>query len=488
MVHYFDATASSPLFIALSEALAYALAGLAGGYVLWRVCRELIASGHEPVSVARFALLFAAVAAPGAYLGYRAAALFQGPLEPWSSDFFLRAPSIDRTHSFDASVLLPFAWLTVLTRVWGYRTLQVMDAAFLALPIAHAMSRVGCLLLACCWGETIRLGIPGFQAAFLNPTPLYWIVIDLLIFALLREIFRVIHPGAGAAARRRYEGTVFGGYLVLYGAGQLVMESFPHQELFLWRLSAVQLLMLGFVGSGSWILWLVHSRSRSDSLGPDPDEAARRAMARLLSILGVVATYLVLIFVFHYLTRRTHILPTPFHRAGSIADAYTRVLFCMPLVFPAVAGLFFYARAGESVRPFLRWPGASPLFGLALLVSGLYAGSMLFRQGSPMPGWVYWPPVLILSAVNSLSEEVIHRLVVLRLLLVSGVAEWASLGIQSALYSLVHFMISPSLGLMSFAYGLLLGLVMVRKRSLPACVLCHFVLDLGAIGGPLLLR
>jgi hypothetical protein len=244
--------------------------------------------------------------------------------------------------------------------------------------------------------------------------------------------------------------------------------------------------MAVLVAAGSAVLWLVHARSGSRSRDPGVDDATRLAMARLTSLLGVAVAYLLLVFVFHYLTRRTHILPTPFRRADSLGDAYTRVLFCVPLVVPAAAALFFLRRAGERARPFLRWPGVSPLFGLALLVSALYALAMLFLRGTSLPGWAYWPPVLILAAVNSVSEEVIHRLAVFRLLLASGVAEWASLGIQSALYSLVHFAISPSLGAMSLVYGLLLGLVMWRTRSLAACILCHFVIDLGGIGGPML--
>lgn len=119
---------------------------------------------------------------------------------------------------------LPTVWL--LCRRHGIPFLPFMDATATALPIGHALARVGCLAAGCCYGRPTDLpwavtfhghsgtdvpaGVP------LHPTQLYeagW----LLVVAVLLAI---------AWPKRRFDGQITAMYLALYGVGRAVIEAF----------------------------------------------------------------------------------------------------------------------------------------------------------------------------------------------------------------------------------------------------------------------
>jgi phosphatidylglycerol---prolipoprotein diacylglyceryl transferase len=110
------------------------------------------------------------------------------------------------------------------------------DAFALAIPIGHAIGRVGCLLGGCCFGAPTRLpwairypaGAPAHatEAALgqidvhavtslpVHPTPLYEVMFDLCLFAVLFAM----------RDRLRVRGNLFRVYLLAYAAFRFALE------------------------------------------------------------------------------------------------------------------------------------------------------------------------------------------------------------------------------------------------------------------------
>lgn len=98
------------------------------------------------------------------------------------------------------------------------------DALALALPLAHAIGRLGCLAAGCCWGNPTKskiaiiftnpqcvlpqelLGIP------LHPTQIYEALAEIFVFLLLFKF------------REKQKGLLLGFYLILYGALRFLIE------------------------------------------------------------------------------------------------------------------------------------------------------------------------------------------------------------------------------------------------------------------------
>jgi len=100
-----------------------------------------------------------------------------------------------------------------------------------------------------------------------------------------------------------------------------------------------------------------------------------------------------------------------------------------------------------------------------------------------------WPAVIILSLLNAFSEEIFYRLVLFELLRKFIRSALFVNIIQSAAYALPHYFIGGlQFASFAFLYGILLGMIKEKNESIIPCVVCHFVIDLGNIGAPLLLR
>jgi membrane protease YdiL (CAAX protease family) len=102
-------------------------------------------------------------------------------------------------------------------------------------------------------------------------------------------------------------------------------------------------------------------------------------------------------------------------------------------------------------------------------------------------GMEFWPPAIIMSVMNAFCEESMYRLALYRAIISANYSRWVALIIQSVVYSLIHFMVVGAvLGLFSLVYGFLLGLIVQRSKSVSQAMVCHFVVDIGCIGMPML--
>lgn len=138
---------------------------------------------------------------------------------------------------------------------------KAADMGGFAIPLGLAFGRMGCLLAGCCFGARCTLpwalsfppGSPASEAQAkahelanvhkwslpVHPTQIYESALSLAIAALL---FFVVHP------RKRYDGQVFVGFVVLYAVGRFLLEFLRSDDRGgLFGLSTSQLIGVGLI-------------------------------------------------------------------------------------------------------------------------------------------------------------------------------------------------------------------------------------------------
>ena len=156
----------------------------------------------------------------------------------------------------------------LIAAVWYIRrhhlpALAICDAFAPGLALGHAIGRVGCFAAGCCfgkptahwWGVTFHseiahrisdtpLNVP------LQPTQLFESAVELANFFLLMWMFQ----------RKKFEGQVFGAYLILYGVARFFLEFLRGDpgrgEVFGNLMTGTQLISIGLVILGGVIWWL----------------------------------------------------------------------------------------------------------------------------------------------------------------------------------------------------------------------------------------
>jgi phosphatidylglycerol:prolipoprotein diacylglycerol transferase len=141
--------------------------------------------------------------------------------------------------------------------------LATCDAFAPGLAIGHAIGRVGCFAAGCCygkptnhlWGVTFTnqvahdlVGTPLNQA--LEPTQLFESAVELANFFILMWMFR----------RKKFDGQVFGAYLILYGVARFFLEFIRDDpgrgSVFGGAMTGTQLISIFLVITGGVIWWL----------------------------------------------------------------------------------------------------------------------------------------------------------------------------------------------------------------------------------------
>ena len=143
----------------------------------------------------------------------------------------------------------------------SFSFLKIADPFAVALPLGHAIGRLGCLSAGCCWGKPTLLpwrvrftspealvdprliGIP------LHPTQVYESGANLLIAGILYFVFKHVR------SKKMPEGTVFFGYVLLYSSMRFIVEFVRDDERgFFAGLSTSQWIALLGMGLGLFFL------------------------------------------------------------------------------------------------------------------------------------------------------------------------------------------------------------------------------------------
>jgi phosphatidylglycerol:prolipoprotein diacylglycerol transferase len=156
------------------------------------------------------------------------------------------------------------AVLTILlyTHYQKMPLLAVMDTLGAALPLGHAIGRLGCFAAGCCYGKPTSLpwgvtftsetaerlaGTP--LGVHLHPTQLYEASVELLNFIFLIWLGR----------RQRFTGQIIGTYFLLYGAERGIIEFFRGDPgrtmMFHGTVSLMQIASIALILAGAFLWW-----------------------------------------------------------------------------------------------------------------------------------------------------------------------------------------------------------------------------------------
>jgi phosphatidylglycerol---prolipoprotein diacylglyceryl transferase len=173
----------------------------------------------------------------------------------------LSAATMQSGGTFYGGVIGAVLTILVYSYVYSMPLLAVLDAFSAALPIGHAIGRLGCFAGGCCYGKPTTLpwgvrftspvaarisgtplGIP------LQPTQLYEAAAELVNFLILIWIGK----------RQSFKGQLLGTYFVLYGFERGTIEFFRGDPgrtmLFHNSFSLMQVVSIGLILTGSF-LW-----------------------------------------------------------------------------------------------------------------------------------------------------------------------------------------------------------------------------------------
>jgi len=200
-------------------------------------------------------------------------------------------------------------------------------------------------------------------------------------------------------------------------------------------------------------------------------------MASLL-LIGGTAAFL--------LTRK--LIPWPFHGADTILGTYGRILVYLPFTGFALLSVLWIKGNKRPVADLILWKRFSPTFWAGVVLSAGYSIYLYLFHDFALKGLSFVPPAMMLSFLNAISEELLFRLVIFQLLIpLTGSWQRANL-MQALLYGFIHLFIGgPVFFISAVGYGLLLGWITKTNDSLLPAIICHFIVDVGAIGLPLLI-
>ena len=491
--------------------------------------RRMLQADYPKRKVDSFVLMMALFFFPLGYISSRAGGILHYPLKSWSLELLYNQITSGTLHTFHACLILPVAFFLLLTVVFRFAEMRVVDMAFMHVPLAHAIGRLGCLSAGCCWGKTLSFTLFGTHFSFTNPVPLYASLANLAIFFVLSRVYNRIYiggtvqqtaPGAlsdqtGPFIRIRErlarplgfiqnKGGIVGGYLVLYGIVRFLMEFIRTNRIEAFGLTQPQLVMLVFIMTGAFILLLTQKNPRYSvpssevPLEPLLSESKMEHKPRNL-LLGSrtnrylpLVSYLVCMFVFMgavlYLVSHGYVR-WPFTRSARLVTMYAGIITYMPLFVLAWLSLLWLKWARI---PFVRqfaWKKFSNVFFIGIVISAWYSMYLFIRNPADVSRMAAWLPVIILSLLNAFSEEIFYRLTLFELLRKLIRSALFVNVIQSAVYALPHYFIGGlQFASFAFLYGMFLGVIKEKNESIIPCVVCHFIIDLGNIGVPLLLR
>ena len=489
---------------------------------------RLVRIGYQKRKVAWFLFISGTAAFPLGYISSRAGGILRHPLRDWSLDLLCNQAISGTLHTFHASLFLPVLMFMGLAVLFRFSQWHVLDTGFLYIPLAHAIGRLGCLCAGCCWGDNLSFTLLHTHFSCKNPVPIYAALANLTIFIILRGVHeRVYFPAvpAGPAGRRqrafsaisrrirktlirpflliRNKGGVFGGYLLLYGIARFLLEIIRTNEIVASGMTRPQLTMIVFVSFGILVLLLTqrrhgyagaekaHANLRApveENVVRETGIAVREKANRYLPLISYViflfaAMGAVLYLVGHGFVR------WPFRGSPSLAKIYGGILTYLPVFLLACLSLGWLRWAKIAVIGQFGWRKFSHVFYLGLIISSLYSLYLLLKNPVNMTGAAMWPPIIALSVLNAFSEEILYRVVLYELLKKALKTSIVGNIVQGAVYALPHYFIGGMrFAAFAFLYGILLGLIKEKNQSIVPCILCHFLIDLGNIGAPLLLR
>jgi phosphatidylglycerol---prolipoprotein diacylglyceryl transferase len=143
------------------------------------------------------------------------------------------------------------AAVVILTRVRREVLRTVVDFTITAVPLGHALGRIGCFLNGCCEGRVAPASARLWSAGLARyPVQVYEALFNLAVYGLLVWFYRRRRAGR--------HGLVLALYLMVYPAGRFLLEFLRGDERMRWGgLTVAQAISLGLIAMGAafWAAW-----------------------------------------------------------------------------------------------------------------------------------------------------------------------------------------------------------------------------------------
>ena len=359
-----------------------------------------------------------------------------------------------------------------------------MDTLALYIPLGHALGRVACFIVGCCWGRYVSFELFGIHFSFPNPVPLYTIFVNIIIFLFLRRIYENIY--SNPATRARWRGSILAFYLMIYGITRIILEIFRKERNILFNLTQAQVVMMVCILAGLALFLIIkYKRGRHEEERSVISKEAE--LNKLFSLAGFLISYVSLFFIIYYITKGVQILPWPFKKAATVANAYAHIAYYLPIMSVPALSVIWLKKLNLPILEKFKWDKFSKVFFFCLAISIYYSIELLIIREPILKGFEFWPPIIVICILNAFSEEILYRLAIFSVFQWAGYSKLISNISQSLLYSINHFIVGgPLLGIFSIVYGYILGVTMDRNNSIIPCIICHFLIDIGCIGLPVL--
>lgn len=122
---------------------------------------------------------------------------------------------------FYGGVVVGALGMIIYIRYRKFAIRNIADLIIPAMPLAHALGRIGCFCFGCCYGKPTGMpwgvSFPGvYGGLHVHPTQLYSVILNFGIFAFL--IWR--------SPRKKFVGELLPLYLISYAVGRFIIEIF----------------------------------------------------------------------------------------------------------------------------------------------------------------------------------------------------------------------------------------------------------------------
>lgn len=241
----------------------------AAGFLVafWSSCRRAPREGFSPEVIMDLAPWLIGGAIVGARLFF--------VITRWREDFasrpFWEIFALRRSGLVWYGGLIGASLATIVyARVRRAPLWKLADVIAPGIALGHVFGRIGCLMTGCCYGRptelpwAIRFPTEHWTAGVpVHPTQIYEALLNALLYAGLMLLYR----------RKRFDGQIFGSYLVGYallrGFVEIFRGDYPQHYLGGYFTPA-QLLSAGILTAGAILLWCL-SRAKPARLAPRSD-------------------------------------------------------------------------------------------------------------------------------------------------------------------------------------------------------------------------
>jgi len=446
------------------------------------VYRRLLSIDLNKKKVTVFLFIVICTAFPLGYISSRSVGFLYYPKHLWSFKLFLNQLTSGNYHTFHACFFLPLLFIVFLSVVMKFRVWTIIDSLFLHLPIAHAIGRIACLLIGCCWGERISFPFLSQIYEFTNPVPLYSMSLNLIIFHFfLKKAWNFSYKDN--ISPPQYGGIVTGTYLVTYGFTRFIIEFFRPLPVIYMGLTQAQIASTIFIISGLMVLTYVIIKTGIIEILTNTAHSEIKAFFALSGFLISLLIFSGLVFY----GLKNSIITWPFHSVRNTEQIYESILIYSPFTLFSFFSLIWLKLANFPILKYFKWTRFSNTYYIGFFISIGYSFYMLRTTDFDLHGIWFWPPVVILCVLNAFGEEILYRLSFFSIVNKITQNTIISIILQSLLYSIVHFYIGGvKFGIYSMAYGILLAVIREKNKSIVPCIICHFCIDIGNIGLPIL--